>query len=381
MTHDASSTRFEPARVGCAGADRVVPNPGCRQPAAVLRRAVLRLRQADDRRRHRGHRRGRTSATFGAHTVARMIEDVCEQHVRRRRPVPHRGALARRVRARLLRTGPTSRWSACSARIEIAMLGHRRQGGRAARARPARRPRCASGCAPTPTCIRRTGDATDVYIDPELGRRARRGVRRARLHRGQVRPCGRLRDARSAPAVGLRCSSAASATSRAVREAVGDRAAICSSARTASSRRRARSGSRAGSSRSTRSGSRSRRRRRLPEEMARVARATSIPIATGERLTTKHEFARVLAAGAASILQPNLGRVGGLLEAKKIAAHGRGALRADRAAPVLRPGRGCGERPARRLHPELPDPRGHPATGAASTPSCCRRRSGSRTAT
>jgi galactonate dehydratase len=56
-----------------------------------------------------------------------------------------------------------------------------------------------------------------------------------------------------------------------------------------------------------------------PEEMARVARATSIPIATGERLTTKYEFARVLETGAASILQLNLGRVGGLLEAKKIA--------------------------------------------------------------
>ena len=46
---------------------------------------------------------------------------------------------------------------------------------------------------------------------------------------------------------------------------------------------------------------------------------TSIPIATGERLTTKYEFARVLETGAASILQLNLGRVGGLLEAKKIA--------------------------------------------------------------
>ena len=56
-----------------------------------------------------------------------------------------------------------------------------------------------------------------------------------------------------------------------------------------------------------------------PEQMATVARATSIPVATGERLATKHEFARVLATGAAAILQPNLGRVGGLLEAKKIA--------------------------------------------------------------
>ena len=54
--------------------------------------------------------------------------------------------------------------------------------------------------------------------------------------------------------------------------------------------------------------------------MARVAQATSIPVATGERLCTKYEFARVLADGAASILQLNLGRVGGLLEAKKIAA-------------------------------------------------------------
>ena len=54
--------------------------------------------------------------------------------------------------------------------------------------------------------------------------------------------------------------------------------------------------------------------------MARVAAATSIPIATGERLTTKTEFARVLEAGAAHIVQPNLGRAGGILEGKKIAA-------------------------------------------------------------
>jgi len=54
--------------------------------------------------------------------------------------------------------------------------------------------------------------------------------------------------------------------------------------------------------------------------MAQVARGTSIPIATGERLTTKSEFARVLEAGAANILQPNLGRAGGILEGKKIAA-------------------------------------------------------------
>jgi galactonate dehydratase len=57
-----------------------------------------------------------------------------------------------------------------------------------------------------------------------------------------------------------------------------------------------------------------------PEEMALVARGTSIPIATGERLTTKYEFARVLECRAAAILQMALGRVGGIMEAKKIAA-------------------------------------------------------------
>ncbi|MDE9449664.1 mandelate racemase/muconate lactonizing enzyme family protein [Aliiroseovarius sp. Z3] len=55
-------------------------------------------------------------------------------------------------------------------------------------------------------------------------------------------------------------------------------------------------------------------------EMAKVAHASPVPVATGERLTTKAEFAEVLRQGAASILQPALGRVGGIWEAKKIAA-------------------------------------------------------------
>lgn len=58
----------------------------------------------------------------------------------------------------------------------------------------------------------------------------------------------------------------------------------------------------------------------MPEEMARVAAATSIPVATGERLATKYEFARVLRHNAAAILQPAIGRVGGIMETKKIAA-------------------------------------------------------------
>ncbi len=54
--------------------------------------------------------------------------------------------------------------------------------------------------------------------------------------------------------------------------------------------------------------------------MAEVAQATSITVATGERLTTKADFAAVLAAGAANILQPALGRSGGIWETRKIAA-------------------------------------------------------------
>lgn len=56
------------------------------------------------------------------------------------------------------------------------------------------------------------------------------------------------------------------------------------------------------------------------DEMARVARATSIPIATGERLLTKFEFRELLEKQAASIIQADLTMCGGILEGKKIAA-------------------------------------------------------------
>ncbi len=54
--------------------------------------------------------------------------------------------------------------------------------------------------------------------------------------------------------------------------------------------------------------------------MATVARSTSIPIAAGERLTTRYEFARVLEQRAAGILQLNAGRCGGIAEGRKIAS-------------------------------------------------------------
>jgi len=55
------------------------------------------------------------------------------------------------------------------------------------------------------------------------------------------------------------------------------------------------------------------------DEMARVAAHTSIPIATGERLVTKFEFAQVLQKQAAQIIQLDVGQCGGILESKKIA--------------------------------------------------------------
>ena len=55
------------------------------------------------------------------------------------------------------------------------------------------------------------------------------------------------------------------------------------------------------------------------DELARVAAHTSIPIATGERLVTKFEFAELLKKQAAQIIQLDVGQCGGILESKKIA--------------------------------------------------------------
>ena len=55
------------------------------------------------------------------------------------------------------------------------------------------------------------------------------------------------------------------------------------------------------------------------EAIGTVAAATTIPVAAGERVTTRKEFHDLLKAGV-KILQPNVGRSGGLWETKKIAA-------------------------------------------------------------
>ncbi len=61
----------------------------------------------------------------------------------------------------------------------------------------------------------------------------------------------------------------------------------------------------------------------LPEQAEhypRLAAATAIPLAAGERMFSRFEFKRVLEAGGVSILQPDLSHAGGITECLKIAA-------------------------------------------------------------
>jgi L-alanine-DL-glutamate epimerase and related enzymes of enolase superfamily len=56
------------------------------------------------------------------------------------------------------------------------------------------------------------------------------------------------------------------------------------------------------------------------EALVELARSTTIPIATGERMFSRWDFKPLLASGAADILQPDLSHAGGIWECRKIAA-------------------------------------------------------------
>ncbi|WP_420111049.1 galactonate dehydratase [Pseudactinotalea sp.] len=53
--------------------------------------------------------------------------------------------------------------------------------------------------------------------------------------------------------------------------------------------------------------------------LAQVRQATSTPIGTGERMTTRWDFREVIDAGAADVLQPDVSHVGGIWEARMVA--------------------------------------------------------------
>jgi galactonate dehydratase len=56
------------------------------------------------------------------------------------------------------------------------------------------------------------------------------------------------------------------------------------------------------------------------EALVEIARHTSIPIATGERMYTRWGFKQLLATGGADIIQPDISHAGGIWETRKIAA-------------------------------------------------------------
>ncbi|RDI74606.1 L-alanine-DL-glutamate epimerase/enolase-related protein [Gaiella occulta] len=256
------------------------------------------------------------AATFGAHTVARMVEDVCGRHVIGADP-GRIEQLWRDVYSRGYTQRPDVSLVAVLSGIEMAcwdIVGkeldrpvHALLGGRV-------RDRLRSYSYLYPA----DGDTADVYRDPDTA--AQRAVEYVEQGFTAVKfdPLGDYAtfDPRQPS---LEALERTERYVRQVRDAVGDRCDLL-----------------VGTHGQLTSSGAIRLAKRLepydplwleeptppesPEEMARVARGTSIPIATGERLTTKYEFARVLATGAASILQLNLGRSGGLLEGRKIAA-------------------------------------------------------------
>ena len=255
------------------------------------------------------------AASFGAHTVSRLIEEVCERHVVGADPFRIE-KLWRDVYGRGYSLRPDVSLLAVLSAIEMAcwdVVGkavgkpvYELLGGKVHE-----RLRSYTYLYP------KDGDEADVYLDPDVA--ARRALEYVEQGFTAVKfdPAGRYTtlDPRQPELDELtRCETYV----RAVREAVGDSCDLLFGTHgqftTSGAIRLARALEPYGPlwfEEPTPP--------EVPEEMARVARATSIPIASGERLTTKYEFARVLETGAASILQPNLGRVGGLLEAKKIA--------------------------------------------------------------
>ena len=92
------------------------------------------------------------------------------------------------------------------------------------------------------------------------------------------------------------------------------------------------------------------------DALADVRAGSPIPIATGERYFEPERFMELIHKRAVDILQPDVGHVGGMLEAQKIAAMGACALPARGAAQPDRPGDERDDAAARRDDPEFLHP-------------------------
>ena len=93
------------------------------------------------------------------------------------------------------------------------------------------------------------------------------------------------------------------------------------------------------------------------DEMARVADHTSIPVAAGERLSTKYEFRGLPRQACGERLAALLKPRGGPARSQEDRGYGGGILRPDSAASVRRTRRSHGERPHCRVQPQFPDSR------------------------
>ena len=121
----------------------------------------------------------------------------------------------------------------------------------------------------------------------------------------------------------------------------------------AASARPPRSRSRRSSSPAGSTGSRSPATRRTSQRSPRSGAASATRLATGERCYTKHHLQALLRDCEVGVLQPDVIHVGGILEAKKIAAIADAQLHAGLLPQPVRAGRDRGGDPARRLHHQL----------------------------
>ena len=111
--------------------NRRAENLRCRQSPASLRRPLFSVPQAQDRLRDRGRGRG-LCRELRAESDRGDDRGCVRAARRRRRSVPHRGALAQRLRPRLFR--PARHFAdGRPLRHRNGAVGHRRQGGHEAR--------------------------------------------------------------------------------------------------------------------------------------------------------------------------------------------------------------------------------------------------------
>ena len=152
-----------------------------RQSPASLRRPLFSVPQAQDRLRDRGRGRG-LRRELRAEGDCGDDRGCVRAPCRRRRSVPHRGALAQRLRPRLFR--PARHFAdGRPLRHRDGAVGHRRQGGHASPSMRSSAARCTSGCAATPTSIRTSPARTPIPTAPSIRTRTPRRHARSNIWR------------------------------------------------------------------------------------------------------------------------------------------------------------------------------------------------------